>query len=187
MNKQLIHGFVLLAGLAVVSLWLLVQFTSLFSSADASVQAAIVAGGVALVSILFTILRERSKAIREAHREKKIEVYNQFFDIIFDFLKDPSKVNDLEGVDRSSPIVQKLMDISRGALLYGSPKVILAFAEWRTSSQKVSGDRYAPIRAIGKILLAMRSDIGLSNWGLNEINVHQIYVTDDLNELGKVK
>ncbi len=187
MNKQAALGIVLLVCLAAVGLWLLVQFSSLFSSADASVQAAIVAGAVALASILFAFLRERSKAIREAHRENKIEVYNQFFDIIFDLIKNPEKSNELENIDRSSPIVQKLMDISRGALLYGSPRVVLAFAEWRTSSIHSSSDKVAPLRSIGKILLAMRSDIGLSNWGLNELNVHQIYVTDDLNQLGKSK
>lgn len=79
------------------------------------------------------------------------------------------------------------MDVSRGALFYGSPNVLLAIAQWKTESASNSSDRMAPIKAVGRIILAMRLDIGLSNRGLDELNIHQVYVKDDLRTFGKQK
>ena len=185
MKKQFIAGIVFAVVLCAAAIWLLFQFVFLFSSANSSVQTSIIAGAVALISVIATIWRERSKAIKEAHREKKIEIYNQFVDVIFEFVKNPNKSEEMGEIRRDSPLAIKLLEVSRGALLYGSPKVVLAISDWKKSGKKIDPSPLSTFDAMGRILLAMREDIGLSNWGLTNINIHQLYVIDDLSKFGK--
>lgn len=186
MNKQIALGFFLIAILALVSVWVLIQFSAIFATANSSVQASIIAGAVALISLISTRWMERTKAVSEAHREKKVEVYSEFFDIVFDAIRgSESFASEDDKPNKESPIVRKLASISRGALFYGSPKVVLALSNWQLTSAMNNDDPAKILRSIGSILLAMRSDIGLSNRGLDELSIHQIYVNDDLKNFGK--
>lgn len=182
---QILIGLVLIV-LAIVVAWAAASyFISVFLLANPSVQASIIAAIAAIVSLTVTAWRERSRSIREAHRESKISVYSEFHDVIFQAMNSarekPIDLNISEEPD--SEVVKKLMKVSQGALFYGSPKVILALGAWMKSSA-TSTDPLLAIRAIGRILLAMREDIGLSNRGLDEISIHQLYVRDDLRTLG---
>ena len=87
----------------------------------------------------------------------------------------------------SSEFQEKWFEMSRGVLFYGSPSVLNAFAEFKGGAMDQSNaDPRVVMKRVGRILLAMRADIGLSNFGLNEVNIHQIYVNDDINKLGQI-
>lgn len=169
-------AIVLFVGLA---LWLFSAFWATYREADASVQAAIIAGAVAFITGLLAYWRERSVAIREAHRDKKIEVYSKFYDVMFSIMEQ-SRSSSKKDLSQDKKFQDNWMAISRGVLFYGSPQVVSAFTEFK-SEGNVS-DPLDILRRVGRILLAMRSDIGLSNWGLSELSVHQIYVKDNLSE-----
>ncbi|WP_448954094.1 hypothetical protein [Labrys neptuniae] len=152
-----------------------------FWQANPSVQSAIIAGGFAVLAVLITYWRERRKSLQEAHREKKIEVYSEFYDIIFDMMK-RSKIGD--GVEEfdDTELHEKFMNISRGVMFYGSSDVVLAFSNWKLEDISSSRPTHA-MRSIGQILLAMRKDIGLSNRGIDSLTIHQVYVNDDIRKL----
>lgn len=151
-------------------------------NADKTVLAAIVAALGAVFSLLFTWWKEKQKSLREAHREKKIEIYSKFFDLMFD-LMDKSK----RGLDSDEEVIKTVsshwVDLTRGILFYGSPKVVIAFSSVRKGSNE-QASALDTMRTIGRVILAMREDIGLSNKGLDELSVHQIYVNDDLQKMG---
>jgi len=134
---------------------------------------------VGVFTVAFTFWKERSRSIKEAHRDKKIEVYAEFYDLMFDLLQ-RSKKGDTRGLEGDADFERTWFSISKGVLFYGSPSVVKAFSQFKTGS----ADKIEVMRLVGRILLSMREDIGLSNSGLNELNIHQIYVTDDIRKLG---
>ncbi len=182
---KLSAGFLLLILLLVVCIWVLVWFVDTFSGASSSIQASLVAGMAAIGVALVTFWRERSRAISEAHRDKKVEVYSLFIDILFEALQKSKENNSSLEVSPDDEMVVALRKVSKGALFYGGPNVIKSLAG--LSQMSNSDDPMEPFRRTGKILLAMRGDIGLSNFGLDEISIHQIYINDDMSKIGTQK
>ncbi len=178
-KSQVLLGFFLIALLGVFGIWLLSIFWSAIYGADKSIQAAVIAAMVGVFTVAFTYWKERSRSIKEAHRDKKIEVYAEFYDMMFDLLQ-KSKNGDIRDLERDEDFQKTWFSISRGVLFYGSPKVVRAFSQFKGGST----DKLNVIKLVGRLLLSMREDIGLSNSGLDELNIHQIYVTDDIRKLG---
>ena len=154
-----------------------------FALAEPSVKASIIAGLFAVFSLILTHQRERGKAIKEAHRDKKIEVYSKFYDLIFEFMK-IAKSAGVEGFDFESPEnLERMAALHRGIMFYGSPGVVVAFSDFRVPREG-EAEPLSVMKRVGRILLAMREDIGLDNSGLDELSINQIIVNDDLRRLG---
>jgi hypothetical protein len=179
---QLILGFILIAVLGAAG-WYLVSwlFRSLLGL-DKTLSSAIIAAFVAVFSLIFAYWKEREKARQEVHRERKVEAYSIFFDMVFKILRDSKRPEGTPSYAESSELHEELFQIMRGVLAYGSPNVVLAMGRWRLDAGINSNMQ---IKLIGDILLAMRKDLGLSNRGLTNINIHQIYVNDDVEALFK--
>lgn len=182
-KRDLLKGFVALGLLCVLGYIILKQFFVAFGGADASVKASIIAGLFAGLSLVATFWRDRAKARQEAHRESKIKVYSEFYDIIF-HLMNRSKEDRLVGIEDDVEFQKIWMQMSRGLMFYGSPSVIRSFVEFKGNGGE--GGWLAVMKKIGDVLLQMRADIGLGNQGLNNISIHQVYVRDDLAELAKL-
>jgi len=182
-RKQIALGIVLLLVATVVVSWAGILAAGVFSSANASTQAALIGGLFAVVSLVFTYWKERTRSLKEAHRDKKIEVYSKFYDLMFGILERTKNSENLEDPDFDAAMAKSLFDVSRGVLFYGSPQVVSAFVDFRLANEGGNTDQLGIMKKVGRILLAMREDIGLSNRGLDELSVHQIYVNDDLRRL----
>ncbi|MFF2323435.1 hypothetical protein ACFVTJ_20480 [Agrobacterium sp. NPDC058088] len=178
-KSKLVLAFVMTALLGVCVIWLMSIFWSAIYGADKSIQAAVIAAIVGIFTVAFTYWKERSRSIKEAHRDKKIEVYAEFYDMMFD-LPHKSKKGDIRELEGDEDFQKTWFSISKGVLFYGSPKVVRAFSQFKVGS----ADKLDVMKLVGRLLLSMREDIGLSNSGLDELNIHQIYVTDDIRKLG---
>jgi hypothetical protein len=178
---QLALGFGLLAILAAAAIWSVVVFSSAFMAANPSVQAATIAALAAIASLIVTYLRERAKSVQEAHREKKIEVYSKFYDLMFSTLRAEKEGRQIDNLSEDPKFRDDWYSITRGILFYGSPRVVKAFS--RVSREANNGEVASVLSRMGDVLLAMRADIGLSNYGLNSISVHGVYVSDDLSSI----
>ncbi|RUW55851.1 hypothetical protein EN784_51205 [bacterium M00.F.Ca.ET.141.01.1.1] len=183
---QIAFGLLILM-VGVVALWLMLSAGAgyLFGLDKAIVPAAL-AALVAVFLALFTFWKERSKARSEAHREKKIEVYSIFFDIVFSVLRKMKEVGGSDAYLESKEFKDQFFDLMKGATFYGSPGVVKALSDWRTDTASES-DPLHSIKMVGSVLLAMRKDIGLSNFGIDNLTIHQIYVNDDIRKLGQAK
>lgn len=144
---------------------------------DKALASAIIAAFVAVFSAIFAYWKEREKSRQEAHKEKKVEVYSIFFDIVFKILKASKGESNDQAYYESQELQDSLFELMKGILAYGSPAVVLSMGRWRLAANSNSS---AQLLHVGDILLAMREDLGLSNRGLNNINIHQIYVVDDI-------
>ena len=181
-EREIVLGIFVLIILIVTSYFFLNWIFDVFLKLEKTVQASIIAAIVGLFSILFTFWKERRRSFIEAHREKKIQAYSKFVDVLFDFLSKTKhqKTNSELKVDDN--FQQLWMDMSKELLFYGSPKVLTAFNSFKNPSNQTENTSMI-IRRVGQILLAIREDIGLSNRGLNEINIHQIYLSDNVEAL----
>ena len=82
----------------------------------------------ALASALAAYVRESTLKRQEIHRVKKIEIYSEFFDMIFGIIG-PDK--DASNVINSPDFVARMMKFKNGIMFYGSPQVIKAFNQFQ--------------------------------------------------------
>lgn len=173
--------------LVVVALLLTQEFISQLETYDESLAAAILAGVVTIIVALSTSIinyfKDQNKSMAEAHRGRKVEIYSNFSNIVFDLMKKVRNPDSVENIDQNQQLMNRMWKLKEGILFYGSPEVIKTFNHWMKSQD--DGKALPPkvvLKNIGQVFLAMRKDLGLSNMGLNSLNIHQIYMTDDLGK-----
>ncbi len=188
LNKEkwlAIFGFSLIAGM-LYALWLAVSFfiTSL-ASADPKISAAIIGAMttmfVGIAAVIITQRQIKLREIEEAHREKKVEIYQKFLGTITSLIAGQN-----EQVTIKAPTEQELIDylveFKTEILLWGSPKVIKSQLEF----ERISGSGGDVFMAVNNLYKAIREDIGLSNAGLNNLELVKIFLKDP-DELDKIR
>ncbi|MEG7567380.1 hypothetical protein [Vibrio cholerae] len=118
----------------------------------------------------------REREIEEAHRQKKVEIYNDFLKLVSAFMQGTNANN-----KKKMPNPQKILDefekFQNGILLWGGPQVIQAFLDYRKNSGEEQ-DSLTIFRHVDALYKALREDIGLSNSGLENLELVQMYLSD---------
>jgi hypothetical protein len=158
-------------------------FVDAISAARPEVSAAIIGGmttifgGVA--AVLLSQAHERNRAAEDAHRLRKVEIYQGFITMVGRMMG--ANVENLNLVEPEiKELMQYMFHFKSDILLWGSPKVIKAQLQFEHVSQ--SGESTQILRAVNKIYLAMREDLGLSNAGLNKLELAKLHVKNDAME-----
>ena len=149
--------------------WLLLRLAGFawneFTALDKTVAAAIVAGVFTVLATTITVMvgryfEERRKNL-ELHRDRKIKMYDQFIARIFNMFS-----NDSESKDETdkTELVEFLREHQRQFLLWSSPGVIRAYSEWRKTL--TDEPNVQTVMQMEKFFLAVRRDLGHSNWGI---------------------
>lgn len=177
---QLILGVSLICGLS-YGVWLLVTaFIASITAASPEVTAAIV-GAMATIlvgisAVLISQAYERRRAAEEAHRLKKVEIYQGFIDMISRMTGAKNEHLSLKEPDPKE-LIQYLFKYKSGILLWGSPKVIKAQIEFEDVSE--SADNQKMFRSVNSLYLAIREDIGLSNSGLKNLELVKLSLNNE--------
>jgi len=175
---QISVGILLSAGL-LFALWkITTYFFALLSAATPEVSAAVVGGMfTALVAIVAALLAHRFarvRAIEDAHRIKKVEIYRGFLEIV-----SRQMANDNEKVNikplKEAELIKFLVTFKSDIMLWGSPSVLNAFRNFNTQCQTGGA---AMFKAVDDLYRAIRGDIGLSNWGLEPNALVKMYLSD---------
>ncbi len=184
-NWLAILGFFLIAGI-LYALWLAVSFfiTSLVS-ADPKISATIIGAMttifVGIVAVVITQRQIKLREIEDAHREKKVEIYQRYIYMIQSVIAGQN-----EQVTTEAPTEQELIDclfeFKTDLLLWGSPKVIKSLLEF----DRIHGSGGDVLMAVNNLYKAFREDIGLSNAGLNNLELVKINLKDP-GELDKIR
>lgn len=180
-------GFVII-GVSMYGLWVVIEFfISALVSSDPKISAAILgAMATIFVGIAAVVITQRQTSLRdreEAHRAKKIEIYAKFLKTIQSMM---SGVNN--NISTQAPtdkeLVNYLADYKSDVILWGSPQVIRAQLEF----QRVSRDGGNIFLAVDNLHKAIREDIGLSNKGLNKLELVKMYLADpdEVNDKGVI-
>ncbi|WP_080992210.1 hypothetical protein [Vibrio campbellii] len=116
----------------------------------------------------------RQREIEEAHRAKKVEIYNDFLKLVSSFFQGQNKDN-----NKPMPKPQKVLDefekFQNGILLWGGPKVIIAFLNFRRVFENSPSEMF---KAVDGLYKSLREDIGLSNEGLDNYETIQLYLSN---------
>jgi hypothetical protein len=142
-------------------------FWYVVTNAPPAVAAAVVAASATiLVSVFGTLASkhlERKQEIEREHRERMLEVYNQFMDYQFVVMQgrrkkmNENKQREFDRAFRES--------FPQNLISWGSEDIIRKYGDWvKWDDPEADAD----ILELEKILLAIRKDLGYTNKGLKE-------------------
>lgn len=189
MKSKFLKAVQILIGISIFVLigygsWLLIQeFWSAISAATPEITAAII-GAMATIlvgisAVLISQAHERKRAAEEAHRLKKVEIYQGFIDIISRMMGASNENLALKAPDQEE-LLLFAFKFKSDLLLWGSPKVIKAQIQFETISG--GGDTKKLFRAVNVLYSAIREDIGLSNSGLNSLELVKLSLNPEARE-----
>lgn len=144
-----------------------------FNVLDKTVAAAIIAGIFTVIATTITVMVgryfEEKRKQSELHREQKIKMYDAFIARMFKVFANeeiqPKKTESDTKTDELE-LVQFLREHQRQFLLWSNAGVIRAFAEWQKT---LTGEPNAQtVLKMEKFFLAVRRDLGHSNWGIKQ-------------------
>ena len=173
----LIFGIGLIVGAGYLVWIILARLLMFLESANPSVSAAVV-GAMATVLVgvggaLYTQAQIKKREIEEAHRERKVELYKGFLDMVARMMSEQNENVSLEPPSQQE-LVDFMVEFKTNAVLWGSPKVINA----QLNFQKVSESGGNVLFAVDELYKAIREDIGLSNKGLDKRQLVKMYLRD---------
>ncbi len=147
-------------------------------SQESQIAAAVIAfSGTIIAGIgAVVIAQERSKSreIAEAHRPKKIELYNSFITTMIGLIR-KHKGSDSKALEGDKDIQEFFYKFTAEVVLWGSPGVLGHYATFRNLGQEKNPNI---ILIMDDIMQAMRKDLGLSNWGLSRGDLMKMFLTD---------
>lgn len=180
-------GFAII-GFIIYGFWIGFEFfIDALKNSDPKITAAILGAMatifVGLTAVIITQNQIRLRDREEAHRSKKVEIYEKYLKTVQAIM---SGTND--NVSMEAPSNQELVDylvkFKTEIMLWGSPEVIKMQLEFQRVSQK-GGNIF---NAVNNLHRAIRTDIGLSNKGLNKLELVKMYLSDpdELNNKGEI-
>jgi len=183
--KQIILGLILLAIFTYIG-WIIISFfIDSLKNVDAKIASTIIAGMftifAGLTAVIITQRQIKIREIQEAHREKKVEIYNNFITAATTMVAAENKSLDIEPLSEKE-LIKVMFNFKKEILLWGSPEVIKALLKFQTHSHEGSS---LILFAVNDIYRAMRKDIGLSNSGLDNNELIKLFLidSDEVNEM----
>ncbi len=182
-----ILGFAIIAGI-IYGIWVAAGFfIDALINSDPKISAAILGAMatifVGLTAVIITQNQTKLRDREEAHRSKKVEIYEKYLDTIQSIMSGAN-----ENVSTEAPTHQELVDylakFKSDIILWGSPEVIKMQLEFQCVSQD-GGNIFIAVNNLHK---AIRADIGLSNKGLNNLELVKMYLAnpDEINNKGEI-
>jgi hypothetical protein len=114
----------------------------------------------------------REREIEEAHRERKVQIYLEFVQMISSFIQGENPENKKKPLSQQQ-ILNKIETFQNGILLWGGPEVLKAYLHYRTVASQ--GNKVL-FESIDQLYKSIRQDIGLSNQGLDDMETIRLYL-----------
>jgi len=173
----------LLFGVFGVFLYGIMKAAIIIYNADIKIIVAIIASLSAVLGAFFTQYFIKKREEQNAHRDKKIEIYNEFIDIAQRMVASKNENLNIKKVT-DEELQDFFFRFNRDIILWGSPGVIKTFLEFKNASHNsIKGKELLVL--INNLYKEFRKDIGLSNWGLNSNELIKINLSDP-EELDKL-
>ena len=180
-GKQLAGFFFALVMLAAVGGFAWAAY-KLLTGVAAETGAAIVAGAgtivVVVVSSLLAKYAEHQSQIEEAHRKSKIPLYEEFLGFCLKFMMHSKPgapaVTDVE-------LQQLFLGFTQKVIVWGSDDVFREYVAFWRAAVRSAGNPDA-VRALtvqfGKLMLAIRKDVGHTNKDITSVDVLSTFSND---------
>ncbi|WP_250565112.1 hypothetical protein [Adonisia turfae] len=131
---------------------------------------------IALFGALITFAGNLQIQIRNEQKPKKTEIYDQVINFFFDSIL-ASKLG--REPKNEGELVQGFADMTPDLILWASDDVLNLYIEFRRmASSNTLGSPNNPILLFGRLLLAMRKDLGHQNKKIDEVSILGTFVND---------
>lgn len=174
--KQNLLGFLLLGLIGWAAYGLFKLILAFFTELNPSVAAAIVAASATVLVSVFSVLTSKSleqKAIiAQQIREKKIPVYEELIQFVFNIIRATKENKSLSEEETT----EFMFTFTERIVIWGSDEVVDAFYRFRNSNN-VDGGQGA-ILCIEDMLLAIRKDLGHRNKSLSRGKILGLFIND---------
>lgn len=179
-QAMLLLATVLTLSAAGYGTWKIVAFfvqklTSINPAVTASIIGAMATVSAGVAAVIITQKQTKAREIAEAHREKKVEMYDKFLVTITRVIKNLNENETVqsEGISETE-LISSMFEFKRQIILWGSPKVIKAQLEFEAVAAR--GDNV--FLSVDNLYRAIREDIGLSNSGLAQFDIFKLFLKD---------
>lgn len=146
----------------------IVWIVSILTALEDKTLGTVIAAATALAGVLYTQWQAKSREIAEGHREKKVELYNLYFDIVESFMAQAKSSDEEPGeepgeeLELTKEMEKQFTELNRGLIIWASPKVLKA---WSTFRENATSNKNT-LLYVDDVLQAIRKDLGNSNFGL---------------------
>jgi hypothetical protein len=183
-SLNLILGFILLGLLAWAAIWFTMQIGHWYGGLSDPIKTAVLAGipviSVAVVGFYANKSIETKRAVEQAMRPKKLELYtefNRFFMSIFDNEKVAEKPTE-------DDIMRFFSDKTPELITFASNEVIEKWGKLRVGLETTTANE-AKMFLVEEMLKAIRTDLGHGKRGFHKGDILRLFVNDIDNFLGK--
>lgn len=162
-----------------ISIWkvfdfFVIKLIALDSKIAVPVMAAMITAFITLAATIITQRQTKLREREEAHRQKKIEIYQKFVNLITK-LHIPENQRRLIKKPTEDEIIKSLYEYKKDILLWGSANVIKTQLDFQTARP---GDKKDILFLANEMYKSIREDIGLSNKGLNNNELIKLFLTN---------
>jgi flagellar motor component MotA len=174
---QIILGFVLIG----IALWLfyilsstLIKYITLVSP---NIIAAIIAGLVTVIGYFISRNFERKKIIEQQIREKKLPVYEEFINFLFEVLKGSQSDKPMSALEMQN----FMFDFNKRGIVWLSDSSLKAFIKWKDASiihYENNEENMQYLFILEELLLEFRKDIGHTNKNLKKGDLLKLFIND---------
>jgi len=131
---------------------------------------------IALLGALITYAGNFQIQIRNEQKPKKIEIYDKVIKFFFDSIL-ASKLGQEPKTEED--LVQGFADMTPDLILWASDDVLNLYIEFRQrTNDNTQNSSSNPILLFGRMLLAMRKDLGHQNKQIDEVSILGTFVND---------
>lgn len=183
MSKRILPGaqspipaIAVVLGMLLVAFFVLKWITDLIENLEPTIVAALIVGGLTVLSSVtvasINARRAQERVAREANISRKAEVYEGFMDFLVANMKSEG---DAKGqlFDRHQDFFYKF---ASKVTIYGGPKVVKAFLDWREIGANSDEKSLDHLQYFERFVREMREDLGESNKGIVENGFLGIFV-----------
>ena len=131
---------------------------------------------VALLGALITFVGNYQLQIRNEQKEKKVETYKRLMELFFESLY-ASKLG--KEPKNEEEIINVLYDITPELIFWASDDVLKLYIDFRkVAKDNIQSSPSDSIFLFGKMLIAIRKDLGHQNSNINEKSILSIFIND---------
>lgn len=126
--------------------------------------------------------KEKRIEIEKQLSDKRSKVYNDINLLVFDLFKQTKKLKTLKHND----LENRMIDIIKELIMYGSESVLQKFIQWKKISAKENDDTAMSLKLMMEILIQIRKDMGYYNTKMTCDDILSMIVIDYENNKDKL-
>ncbi|WP_419494705.1 hypothetical protein [Chryseobacterium bernardetii] len=149
-----------------------------FSKIDINIFVAIIGGTITISSFFITRYLERKKSIELEIRNKKIPIYEEFYEFYFSIMFKSNTDDEIT----TEEMVKFFQQFNQKAIIWFPDNILKSYIEWKNNLTNFSKNQGITLREIilhqEQFMSQIRKDIGHTNKNLVPGDISSLYIND---------